>query len=195
MIKSKAVLRKSFRQLFSEGSDLLLLKDHYESFKPHKWQCPHCHQTGQFSKASSYCRTLITVEQGVRTEYRISVPRLCCDCGHCHAIIPDFLVPYGSYSIRFILYVLKEYKERSCSVSAFCDHWQIAVSTLYDWIHRFTDHFNLWVGVIRSICRIETSAIDRILDTIEFPSVFLQVTPSFSFLQHYVPRSYRHADT
>lgn len=189
MIKSKAILRKSFRMLFSEDSDLQLFNRFKDSFIPHRFVCPSCHQSGVHSSASSYSRMIISVENGKRVEYLVQMPRIRCACGRCHAVIPDFLIPYGSYTIRFILHVLKEYLKHTSTVTSLCDHWNISVSTLYEWIHRFRSHFNLWSGIMNSISSINMHALDKVSDTIDFPVLFLQLTASFSFLQNYTTLS------
>lgn len=185
MIRVNSFFGKSFRAVFAVFSDLQLLENSYASTMKTRMKCPRCGQKGDFSDASPYSRSLITVENGKRKEHWISVSRLRCSCGHCPAVIPDFLIPYGSYTIRFILHVLKAYLHRTSSVASLCEQWQISVSTLYDWIHRFRDHFNLWNGIIRSIHWVSDTSIDQVSDLPGFVSEFLSLTVVFSFLQHY----------
>ena len=101
-------------------------------FNPSMHICPNCGAIGWFSHAASYERTMITVIRGKRQEISVAVPRLKCEsCSHTHAILPDCLIPFGSYSVRFVLQILLTYLNRNCTVAALCDKWQISISTLY----------------------------------------------------------------
>lgn len=72
----------------------------------------------------------------------------CSSCGHTHALLPSALVPYSSYSLRFILLVLrKHFLGRAC-VQSICEHAEISVSTFYRWKTLFLRHKALWLGVL-----------------------------------------------
>ena len=134
--------------------------------------CPSCGSSGTHAIYSSYKRTMITFTGGHRENIEITLPRIKCHCGHTHAIIPDVLIPYGSYSLRFILIVLYRYLLRSCSVAELCDKYQISRSTLYEWIHLFIAHFNLFVDKLNEIEVLCQSALNRIRNVISFPHSF-----------------------
>lgn len=136
---------------------------------------------------STYSRMLITVENDERREYDIDVINLKCACGHWHALLSDILIPYASYSARFILHVLRQYLQRTCTVASLCGKWQIAISTLYDWIHRFTSHYNLWAGIMRRISWVTLHAIHEVCSYVDFAAAFNEKFPGFSFLQEYRP--------
>lgn len=144
--------------------------------------CPCCGSCGPHSIYSSYNRTMITFSGGHRANLEVSIPRIKCHCGHTHAIIPDVLIPYGSYSLRFILIVLFKYLVRSCSISELCDKYQISKSTLYEWIHLFINHFNLWSGRINEIKVLCLSAISTIKSYECLPNQFF-LTFRHSFMQ------------
>ena len=136
--------------------------------------CPCCGSCSNHSIYSSYKRTMITFSGGHRTNLEVSIPRIKCHCGHTHAIIPDVLIPYGSYSLRFILIVLFKYLVRSSSIAELCDKYQISRSTLYEWIHLFIHHFNLWIGKIGEIKSLCLSAIRTIRTFEGFPNHFFR---------------------
>ena len=152
-------------------------------FNPAKCPCPKCGAIGQFKQIRSYERDLISASGNERVDTVLSVPRFLCEsCGHSHALLPDILIPFGSYSLRFILTVLSSYLNRSCTITAFCDHWQIAISTLYGWIHLFTEQYNAWCRILDRVLWVCHHAICSIASTPAFPYAFF-IRFGFSFLQ------------
>ena len=144
--------------------------------------CPCCGNQADLHFHSSYNRMMISVCNNQRYEESVYISRVICPCGHTHALIPDFLIPYGSYSLRFILTVLNNYLKRNCSVASLCDYYQISISTLYDWKNLFINHYNLFMGAIREIITLSTTDIDLINNLFSFPYKFF-IRFRFSFLQ------------
>ena len=171
MIHEKAIFIK-LNQL--KVSDQQLFDAALSDFKPSECSCPICHAVGRIVPLqSSYTRTMISVSNGKRVDCEISIPRYQCEsCGHTHGLLPDCLILYSSFTPRFILTILCAYLNRSCSVADFCKHWDIAISTLYDWIHRFIDHHNAWCRILDRILWITKQAIDRISSITALPSDF-----------------------
>lgn len=100
-------------------------------------------------KHASYERYLISAEHGRSITYVIVVIRYkCLSCGHTHAILPEHLIPYSSYSLPFILAVLRDYYTRPVSVEVLCSEYDISVSTLYAWHSLFLIHKKLWLGLL-----------------------------------------------
>ena len=65
---------------------------------------PECKAKGCCRAHASYTRDIISFYHGKRQESQVVIPRVYCEsCGKTHALIPNHLIPYGSYSIRFIL--------------------------------------------------------------------------------------------
>ena len=140
MIRDKAIFIKLNQLHFS---DQQLFDMAVSRFDLSRCTCPTCGSIGQFRIFYSYERSLITISEGKREEKSISVSRFLCEsCNHTHALLPDILIPYGSYSLRFILTILLAYLKRTDTVAAFCEHWHISVSTLYAWIHLFVEQYN-----------------------------------------------------
>lgn len=144
--------------------------------------CPYCKAVNLCVPHSSYERTMISFSNGKRTESIVTVPRCKCNCGRTHALIPDVLIPFSSYSLRFILTILWKFTIRKCSVQAFCEKYYISVSTIYKWIHMFIRHYSLFAGVLDEISSLSVSALSRIGDTDFFPHIFFRRF-GFSFLQ------------
>lgn len=182
MIREIAIFIKLNQLNFS---DQQLFDYAVSSFNSSKCSCPKCSALGHMDPFSSYQRDLITVSDGKRIESSLIVPRfLCTSCGHTHAILPDVLIPYSSYSLKFILTVLLEYLQHKRTVTALCAHWEISVSTLYDWIHLFLEHYNSWCRSLDRILWISHKAVSSVCNTESFPSRFFAQF-RFSFLQRH----------
>ena len=179
MIRVKVILCKLNSLNLSDNA---LFNRYYSNFKPSQYVCPHCECRGIFSYHSDYSRSMISFINGDRCESTVSVPRVICQCGHTHALIPDHLIPYGSYSLRFILVILQLFMSRHCNVAAFCDKWQISISTIYYWKHLFTLHYNLWFSVLNEISELNSKAFKALWATPMLPSAFF-CSFRFSFLQ------------
>lgn len=182
MIRETAIVIK-LNQL--NISDQQLFDHAISSFKTSKCSCPGCGALGHMSYFSSYRRDLISVSEGKRVEASLTVPRFrCISCGRTHAILPDVLIPFSSYSLRFIIAVLLEYLQHKRTVADLCEHWEISVSTLYGWIHLFLDHYNSWCRSLDRILWISHGAVSAVCGTDSFPSLFCSQF-RFSFLQRH----------
>ena len=96
--------------------------------------CPVCHAKVCLSPFASYTRYLVEWKDGLPATHEVTVQRyLCSSCGHTHALLSSALVPYSSYSLRFILLVLRDYFLRKACVQKICERAGISVSTLYRW--------------------------------------------------------------
>ena len=78
----------------------------WESGKMMPWEqaCPVCGAKGCMDTFDDYERYLVSWEDGGAVSRIITVERRqCASCGHTHAVLPSCLIPYKSYSLRFIL--------------------------------------------------------------------------------------------
>lgn len=79
----------------------------------------------------------------------LCILRVYCDsCGHAHAILPDFIVPYSSYSLFFILRVLGEFFARLHTMERLCERYGISLKQLYKWLNLRKSHKAQWLGVL-----------------------------------------------
>lgn len=164
-------------------SDFYYFSLYQESIDVSSLTCPHCKSLGNCSFFASYDRFLISVEGEHRVDYTITIKRvLCSSCGKTHALLPDVLIPFGSYSLRFILHILQAYLLRKVPVSDFCEYWQISVSTLYDWIHTFMEHYELFFGILYRLNWICLDALHKVSSFPFLTSRFFEAFP-FSFMQ------------
>ena len=116
---------------------------------------------------------MISVYKGKRIQTTLTIPRYLCEsCGRTRALLPDVLIPFGSYSLRFVLTILRAYKNRTGTVAELCMDWEIAISTLYGWIHLFIDHHNAWCRILDRILWVSEEAIQAISLIPAFPSEF-----------------------
>ena len=180
MIREKAIFIKLNQLHFS---DQQIFDTAVSAFTPSKCTCPKCGAVGRFIELRSYERDLISIDSGRRIDATLTIPRYRCEsCGRSHALLPDVLIPYGSYSLRFILFILQAYLKRSCTVAEFCEGWSIAISTLYDWIHLFIDQYNAWCRILDRILWVSQKATIAVSSSSAFPSSFF-LRFGFSFLQ------------
>lgn len=171
MIAVKALIGKLN---FISFSDERLVDQSLAQIDLAKERCPACGAVGRCSSIDGYPRMMITVVAGTRKEVELQIPRVRCDsCQHTHALLPDVLIPHGSYTLRFILFVLNAYIDRTEPVAKLCERWAISISTLYSWIHLFQEQYNLWVRILEQISWVTQAALAIISDIPSFPSLFL----------------------
>ena len=119
-------------------------------------ECPSCHSKGNLIPHGSYRRNIIDFTAGKTTYRKISVKRLKCQsCGHTHAVLPDFIIPYAQYSLFFLLRVLAEYFLHLKTVSEICLTYAVTPSMLYRWKDLFLCHKKYWLPLLE---HLETSS-------------------------------------
>ncbi|WP_010248725.1 DUF6431 domain-containing protein [Acetivibrio cellulolyticus] len=119
-----------------------------------EFKCPCCKtKHPDWKKHSQYNRYLVSFENGCVVYYQITVTRYqCSSCGHTHAILPESIIPYCSYSFLFILAVMRDYFNRSITVTDICAKYNISVSTLYSWKSLFLNQKKIWIGLLEDAC-------------------------------------------
>ena len=45
---------------------------------------------------------------GIPVRHSLCIMRLICTCGHTHAILPDFIIPYSGYGLSFLKALLTQ---------------------------------------------------------------------------------------
>lgn len=184
MIRLFAILHKI--NLNELPSAMSILKSINKAFHIHGAHCPKCKAKGHLTFHDGYSRNLVAYENGEIEENLIIARRvICSSCNTTHAILPDVIVPYKSYSIMFILQVLKAYFFRKESVAALCARFGIAVSTLYAWKKRYLTHKTLNLGKLEKYLHTQDphlSEPEKICFTNLLYSFFQKF--GFSFLQY-----------
>lgn len=164
-------------------SDLQLFHDSIESINVAQLTCPVCGAIHSCASHGSYSRTLVTFHSGNILDYELVVPRvLCSSCNHSHALLPAHLIPHGSYSLFFILLVLRDKFLKRGTVEQICERYQISPSTLYGWVALFYLQKELWLGVLKSAATSSMVFWDSLQRENGFLLHFFRKTRS-SFLQ------------
>lgn len=165
-------------------SALELFEFAMDSFDISNCTCPYCGARNTCTNHCNYKRYLISYEYGYVISSRIKVSRVICNsCETTHAILPEILIPYGSYSLFFVLTVLRDYfcTPRNGTVTEICDKYDVSVSTLYRWIHLFYKHKGLWLGILEDLIQSSSSFLKLFHETRELSNRLSNFFSSFGF--------------
>ena len=189
MIRKNVLRGKLYR--FKSSSSVALFDDFMDHFCPGREICPACGSSGNCHPHAYYDRHIVDYHDGKVCEESLHILRVrCCSCGCTHAILPDFIVPYGSYGFLFILQTLREYFTRtqsSLSVEALCERFGIAPRVLYRWLRLWKKHKRLWLGILKDSEVPSLAFLDQLFAGHSYPQFlpdFFRQT-SFSFLQRH----------
>ena len=152
---------------------------------PFTGRCPYCGTRGKCRFFAVYERSIVDIVGGKPCCRTMTVARVLCDCGHTHALLPDFIVPYKQYTLPFILHVLKLYFSRSMTIQVLCDSFWISPPTLYEWKRAFALHRSWWPEFLRTGRESSLDTLSFLLSSpvfSDFTSGFWKRT-LFSFLQ------------
>lgn len=146
--------------------------------------CPYCGAKGTCRRRGSYERSLVTFSDGTAEVIRLKIPRVQCPCGRSHALLPDLIVPYLSYSLPMILMILSDYFHRRLTLRGICEKYLVNVPLIYRLKKWFLLHKKQWLGALRDreLCvpdfveQLQTESYSR------FRDAFLRLT-TYSFLQ------------
>jgi len=148
MIRLFEALCKAYFKELSEKQRIQKATDTFSHFAE---PCPNCGAVGKLAEFGDYGRHLVSYEDGQITDSEVR-PKLffCSSCETSHALLPDIIIPYGRYSLLFVLAVMAAYFERVDTVVNICERFGIAVSTIYDWRNRIALHKELMLGALIS---------------------------------------------
>ncbi len=160
---------RSFQHCRGSKKDVILGKKRRRRNSPYhssfllRPQSPHNSTAG--AAAKNYDKTTQVILQAV-------FHKNICQCGHTHAILPDHIVPYSTYSLPFILRVLGEYFLGLRGVEQLCRRYAISASMLYQWKALFLEHKAVWLGVVRDLEITPAGFIRRLLALPRYSSDF-----------------------
>jgi ribosomal protein S27AE len=189
MIRLFEAICKSFF-IDSEGiDDGLLYNESSERFNHYGQRCPKCGALGVLAEHGSYDRGLTSIKHGKYADYQLKPKRFyCSSCISTHALLPDVIIPYCTYSIRFMLHALLAYLKRGDkTVEQTCEQLGIAISTLYEWKKNLINQMNLFLGYMLAKEASILTFIEGLYASDECLSVRLSVfyhKHDFSFMQN-----------
>ena len=122
-----------------------------KGFRPELQTCPCCGARGSCRIHAYYGRSLVDFISGAPVRHSLCIMRLICTCGHTHAILPDFIIPYSGYGLFFFLRVLAEYFLRLSTVEKLCERFSVTISQLRRWLRLFQTQKEEWLGVLSSM--------------------------------------------
>lgn len=162
-------------------------------FRPQLQTCPFCGAAGSCKIHAYYGRSLVDFIDGAPVRHSLCILRLICTCGHTHAILPDFIIPYSGCGLFFILRVLTEYFLHLSSIEGLCRRFSITLSQLHRFLELFLVQKEEWLGALSSM---EVSSLSFLKTLVSQPS-YSDFASAFvrrfakSFLQsHKNPASY-----
>ena len=155
------------------------------AFRPEMEACPCCGCRGNCRIHAYYYRYILDFRKGKPRCARIRVMRVMCSCGHTHAILPDFIVPYRQHSLKYLVQALFAFYARRKPIPWICSHFCIDPAFLYRLKTLYGEHKGLWLGGMGD-ARTDSLGFLRSLCLTPDPSGFLHgfyLRTSFSFLQ------------
>ena len=111
-----------------------------KGFNIHTQPCPGCGAKGYLTWHDKYNHHLVDYYDDKLQEGSVEIRMVSCSSckeTHTYAVLPDIFVPHKSYSILFILLVLRASILRKESVEALCRRYGISTSTYYSWKKRY----------------------------------------------------------
>lgn len=161
------------------------------SFDPSRTVCPACQSSGNCRFHKTYDRYLVDYHHGRIETSILQVTVVRCDsCGHFHAILPDVIIPYRTYSLLFILTVLERYFSNRQTVRELCQTFGIEPPLLYRWKALFLQHRKLWLGILEAHTQAASEFLSSLLSQwlfSDFNMGFVRQT-TVSFLQQHRSR-------
>jgi len=148
------------------------------SFDPRNAVCGGCGAKGLLVFYCTYTRWLNVLEGGITVCKEILLDRYQCTCEKTHVVAPgELVIPYFRHSLGFIIDVIEAYRKREKPVRSIAEDFQIVVSTLYAWVERFEDHYELLFGKLGAVSS----------DSLSHPENLRQAPPRlfFDFVEIY----------
>lgn len=183
MIRKNLLLCKIIRIKTSSKS---LFDSYMNHFQPQLETCPICGSTGNCHIHDYYGRSIIDFRAGQHKKDDLCILRVFCDsCNHAHAILPDTIIPYCSYSLFFVLRVLGEYFAGLYTIELLCERFGISGNQLYKWLSLWKSHKQEWLGLLSGDETSDFAFLKHLAvqDSYSvFSMAFIQLT-SRSFLQ------------
>jgi len=148
MIRENSLFCKLIR---IKNSSKNLFVSFMDSFRPELETCPCCGVKGSCRIHAYYGRSLVDFIAGSPVRHDLCILRLVCSCGHTHAILPDFIIPYSGYGLFFILRLLAEHFAHLRSLEQLCERFAVTRNQFYHWLELWNSQKEEWLGVLASL--------------------------------------------
>lgn len=155
------------------------------AFRPETEFCPCCKCRGNCRIHAYYYRYILDFRKGKSCCARIRIMRVMCSCGHTHAILPDFIVPYRQLSLKYLVMILFAFASGHKSVDSLCRHYDVAPAFVYRLKALYERHKELWLGALENSAASSPTFLRSLClmpDISRFLRAFYERT-SCSFLQ------------
>ena len=168
-------------------------------FQPELETCPICGSTGNCHIHDYYGRSIIDFIFGRQQKSSLCVMRVMCDsCKHAHAVLPDIIIPYSSYSLFFILNLLGHFFAGLLTIEQLCERYGISSNQFHKWLALWKSHKQEWLGILDNSRTSDFSFMKSLLGRDSFSSFTSEFILCFahSFLQshrHPIPASLKNA--
>jgi len=173
---------------FDEITAIDLYNKFFAKFRIETESCPCCKAAGKCGVHGYYMRNLVDYCNNGISVKLIRVLRLVCKtCSHTHAVLPDIIVPYAQYTIRFMCTVVSERLTSATTIDAVCKKFDISYKTLYRFLEIYKEHKALWLGILESN-EISPAQFFVVIRTYEHFSDFMSAFTRqfvFSFMQRH----------
>ena len=166
MIRLFSQLCKYFKQIPFKN-EITAFDKYISSLNIETLVCPFCGAKHSLSSFSSYKRHLVTYDNNTDQDNIITIHRyICSSCGHTHALLPSVIVPYSSFSFKFTVSLIHDYLvHKYHSVEAMCEHYGIAISTLYRILNKFKKDKQIWLGLLGDKLISNLSFVQHIINS------------------------------
>lgn len=155
-------------------------------------ECNHCHCRGECIRHGYYTRGYILEPDDLVKGARIRILRVKCKhCGKTHAVLPEEIVPYSSYTSTFIGAALDRHYTDGQTVEAVCDAMEIEPVLLYQWKKHFQEQKDRYLGRLESEKLCAREALDKLFKlkdyVLDFAGTFLRGTEKMPMQKHRNP--------
>lgn len=133
-------------------------------FQPHLETCPICGSTGNCHIHDYYDRSIIDFLSGRQEKASLCILRVFCDsCQHAHAVLPEVIIPYSTFSLFFVLRILAEYFAGLYTREQLCEKFDVSANQLRRWTALWRSHKRQWLGLLDDASSSDLSFLKELM--------------------------------
>lgn len=183
MIRKNALFCKIIR---IKTSSKFIFDSYMALFQPRLETCPICGSTGNCHIHDYYNRSIIDFSAGRQVKSSLCILRVFCDsCQHAHAVLPDMIIPYSTFSLFFVLRILGEYFAGLYTIEQLCERYDISRNQLFKWLGLWKTHKQEWLGLLADAGTANLSFLNMLVASDDYSSFSMMFIRKLacSFLQ------------